>query len=176
MDNEKTIVNQAKTDINAFGKLYEYYFQKVYMYVYSKCKNKDISEDVVSITFSKALKNIPKYEDRGYSFGTWLYTIARNELYDNWNESKKMTQIPDFPVNNSEGDVTATGAERETMMENVMNVVKFDLPAHYQEIIELRYVSGFSLAETAEITGKSIDSIKSITKRAFATIRKNIEL
>ena len=65
LSEEQQLVEDAKTDSASFGKLYDYYFPKIYGYVAAKVNDRDDVEDLVSTTFMKALENLPKYEWRG---------------------------------------------------------------------------------------------------------------
>ncbi len=75
---EQVIVQEAKKDLSAFKILYKEYFPRIYAYVLHMVGNVEITQDIVSQTFENAIKNIDKYEYKGYSFGAWLYAIARN--------------------------------------------------------------------------------------------------
>ena len=63
LENEEKLVNRAKKDKKAFGKLYEYYWPKVVRYLQNKVNgNLQTAEDLASTTFEKALKNISSYK------------------------------------------------------------------------------------------------------------------
>ena len=50
-----------------------------------------------------------------------------------------------------------------------------NLSEDQQEIVLLRYIQGFSIKETMRITGKTNDSIKSLSKRALAQLKKLLD-
>ena len=50
-----------------------------------------------------------------------------------------------------------------------------ELTTDQQHVLALRFGSGCSLAETAEIMGKKPNAIKQLQFRALAALRKNIE-
>lgn len=75
---DKALIEKAKTDLNAFGKLYDLYVDDVFRFVYFKVSNKEDAEDITARTFEKALKAIKNFKWKGYSFKTWLFVIAKN--------------------------------------------------------------------------------------------------
>jgi RNA polymerase sigma-70 factor (ECF subfamily) len=50
-----------------------------------------------------------------------------------------------------------------------------ELTTDQQHVLALRFGSGCSLAETAEIMGKKPNAIKQLQFRALAALRKNLE-
>lgn len=170
---DDVLVAAAREDFAAFAKLYEKYFDKIYNYIFSMLRQHEAAEDVVSQTFEKALLNLGKYENRGYTFGSWLYTIARNCAFDYVKAQKKLTQIDDYPVILTEGDSTADTAELKIESEKLwLEIQKLDLAA--REIVILRYIEEYSIKETAKILNKSEDAVKSAAKRALKLLRQNL--
>ncbi|MEI7580089.1 MAG: RNA polymerase sigma factor [bacterium] len=71
----------AKIDSTAIAKLYDEYYDKIFNYIYRRCGDIHIAEDVVADTFVSIIKNIKKFEYR-YEIGlsAWIYKIATNSL------------------------------------------------------------------------------------------------
>ena len=70
-----------------FSELYNEYFPKVFAYVYGRVQDKEVSLDIVADVFEKAF--IKKKSLRSPdSFGSWLFTIARNEVSSHWRKEK----------------------------------------------------------------------------------------
>ena len=59
------IIEKAKTDTEAFGQIYDFYFPRVYAFVVAKIGDHTLAEDLVSDIFVKLLDNLPKYQKRG---------------------------------------------------------------------------------------------------------------
>jgi RNA polymerase sigma-70 factor (ECF subfamily) len=75
---ETTLVEQAKTDPEAFGELYERNVDRIYHYIYYRIGNTEDAEDLTARTFYQALGNIERYVEKGVLFIAWLYRIAHN--------------------------------------------------------------------------------------------------
>lgn len=77
---ELEIVLAAQKDASHFEKIYELYFEKIFIYIHRRVKDEMLADDLTSQTFLKALININKFEYKGYALSSWLYKIATNEL------------------------------------------------------------------------------------------------
>ena len=87
------LIEAAKKDSAYFAPLYQKYFKQIFVYILKKVKNEDVAGDVTSQVFLKAMLNINKYEDRGYPFSSWLYTIAGNEVNSHFRKLKKNIEV-----------------------------------------------------------------------------------
>ncbi|MDX1627179.1 MAG: sigma factor, partial [Fulvivirga sp.] len=77
---ENEWVEEAKRDPQAFGKLYDRYFEGIFQFILRRTDDESLTADLCSQTFLKALQHIKKYEHRGVPFSAWLYRIASNEV------------------------------------------------------------------------------------------------
>ncbi len=171
LDQEKKWIEKSKNDFHFFGKLYDKYFDRIYAYIFSMLKSHEAAEDVVAETFEKAMLNIYKYEDKGFSFGAWLYRIARNNALDYIKSQKKLTQFDPNSVINISGKNTENSAEDKILQEKLwQNIQK--IPENLREVLILRYIEGYSIKETAQIIDKTEDSVKSSAKRGLKKLRK----
>jgi RNA polymerase sigma-70 factor (ECF subfamily) len=84
---EDDLVEAAKTDPEAFGKLYQRYVDKIYSYIYYRTSNREDAEDLTAKTFHRALSHIGRYKHKGRPFSAWLYRIAHN-LVANWHRDQ----------------------------------------------------------------------------------------
>ena len=75
---DQELVLLVKKDRNAFGIIYEKYFEKIYLFIYKRVQDEAIAGDICQEAMLKAMFNITKYEDLGAPFSAWLYRIASN--------------------------------------------------------------------------------------------------
>jgi RNA polymerase sigma-70 factor (ECF subfamily) len=73
-------VEAARKDVNAFRPLYDKYFDRIFRFIYRRTENEEVTADLTSQTFLKALKKLDKYSFKGVPFSAWLYRIADNEV------------------------------------------------------------------------------------------------
>lgn len=81
-------IKRAKEDPRSFEPLYNKYYEQIFRYIYQRMDDKEMAHDITSQVFLKALNNIQKYEYRGVPFASWLYRIAKSELYQSFRDEK----------------------------------------------------------------------------------------
>jgi len=86
---EQKLVEAAKKSDEAFGKLYDRYFDGVYGFVFRRTDDEDVAGDLTSQAFLKAMQNLNRYEFRGLPFSAWLYRIASNEVNKYYRKKKR---------------------------------------------------------------------------------------
>lgn len=76
---ENEIIEAAKNDPVQFKPLYEKYFKRIFLFVYHRVEDRDITADLTSQIFLKAMQRMHQFKFRGLPFSSWLYRIAINE-------------------------------------------------------------------------------------------------
>ena len=167
-------IANAKLCPSNFAPLYQKYYRKIYNYIEKRMQNKDLSCDITSQVFSNALQRIHSYENKGYSFGAWLYKIAHNEMCQEYRNCQK-NKLVDFDENlfkSMISHVENTELEDKLIfLESALKKVK----RKYLQIIELRYFENLSFKEIgiqleiSENTAKvrcfrAIDKLKEVYK------------
>jgi len=90
MENLAATIESCQTgNKEAFAELYEYSVTSVYKYHLYRTGHRETAEDLTSQTFIKVLDNFASFNKRKASYKTWLYTIARNTLYDYRSEERR---------------------------------------------------------------------------------------
>ena len=85
---EKIIIEQARKNPQAFGALYEKYFDRIFNYLLRQTDDEQLAGDLCSQTFVNALNHLNRFEFRGVPFSAWLYKIASNEVNKHYRKSK----------------------------------------------------------------------------------------
>ncbi|GIK55769.1 MAG: hypothetical protein HND44_03030 [Chloroflexi bacterium] len=67
LDNDQTLIEQAKHDPQAFARLYDRYVDRIYRYAYRQTGDEALAQDVTAVTFERALRHIQRYQWRGQS-------------------------------------------------------------------------------------------------------------
>ncbi len=173
MLNEDYLVESAiKGDQRAFTQLYDLYFDKIFRYIYFRLKKQSESEDLTQEVFIKALKGIGSYKPGKTPFASWLFRIAHNQMIDHIRKYKnyQSTSLEDaVGVMGSEDPVD--NAEKSMELQQ-LNAAIIQLPPAQQEVISLRFIAGLSIAEVAEISGKSEGTVKALQFNATVSLRK----
>lgn len=174
---EKQVIAAAKLNPARFAPLYNKYYKPIFIYVFKKLKDEELTADITSRVFLKALLNLNKYEDRGFPFSSWLYKIAGNEVNMHFRKTNKKQQVElnekdlqvlmDEVKLGSNNSVTSTDDRLETVI-NALN----QLPLEIGELIDLRFFEKRSFREIGEIIGTSEGNAKIKTYRALDKLKK----
>lgn len=79
----------------------------------------------------------------------------------------------DFTITNKH--FTAVSADERLLVEAVLQAIMNDLTDDQRHVIILRFLEGFSVKETAAITGKKMGTVTAIQYRAIAALRKALD-
>ncbi|MDB4088405.1 RNA polymerase sigma factor [Flavobacteriales bacterium] len=141
--------------------------------MFKKVQNEDLSGDICSKTFMKAMMNIDKYEDRGFPFSSWLYRIASNEVNLFFRAQKK-----EVTVQINENQVTTLAQEidlgnNEENLHLILNKME-DLPLEKSQLIEMRFFEELSFKEIGSIFDITEASAKMRVYRVIESLKKII--
>ena len=118
------LVEQAKNGSQlAFTKLYNTYNKMVWFTIFNIVKNSDVTDDLVSIVFTKAYKKLDSYVNH-ISFEMWLKTIAVNASIDYIRRNKK-EQLNNY-VDEDESPIQLSDLEKSPE-ENLILKEKLDI-------------------------------------------------
>ncbi|CAG5083430.1 RNA polymerase sigma factor [Parvicella tangerina] len=169
---EKQLIEAAKHNPARFAPLYNKYYKPIFIYIFKKLKDEELTGDITSRVFLKALLNIHKYEDRGFPFSSWLYKIAGNEVNMHFRKANKKQQVElnekDLKVLMGE---VSLDTEREEQLELVLDALN-QLPLEVTELIDLRFFEQRSFKEMGDILGTTEGNAKIKTYRALDKLKK----
>ncbi len=178
---ETELVERAKTQLQAFGQLYELYYGKMLNYIYRRTLDVALAETLTSNTFFSALRGLPGYQHRG-KFGAWLYRIASNEIRLNWRaergrrESDSRWREEFGRLRFAAHEATAAEDVEEKMRQFArLHEALSRLPERYQTVLALRYFEGLSYDEVADVLGKRLGTVKSLIHRGLARLKVQFE-
>lgn len=166
------LVIKAKTDPAAFGRLYDYYVQPVYRYLYSRVETVHDAEDLTSQTFIAAYESLPRYRERGH-FAAWLFRIARSKMLDHFRQNRFEVKLETAERIGEGMDALAFVIQNEELSRLRFLIKEFK--EDEQELIRLRYVADLSFAEMGELLGKREDTVKKSVYRLLARLKSQME-
>jgi RNA polymerase sigma-70 factor (ECF subfamily) len=179
---EQLLVEKAKTDKEAFVRLYDFYYPKIFGYVFRRTLDLEKTKDITSETFLRAYQNIGRFQWKNIPFSSWLFRIATNVM--NLADRKKKykpASLNQLTERNLLDIVDPESLEAEKMeAERVLSQhsdflliqQKFVLLSiKYQEVIALRYFEEKSVKEIAEIVRKNEGTVRSLLSRGIDKLR-----
>jgi len=175
------VISFINGDESALAVLIDKYRSRIFGFIMSKVKNKEIAEDIFQETFIKVINNIKrgKYNEQG-KFIVWVMTITHNLIMDYFRKQKKrkfLKSTDDFNVfdfiNNGELNV-----EQKIIKEQVLDHLKIlinELPIEQKQILQMRYYSKMSFKEISEKCEISINTALGRMRYAIINLRKIVK-
>lgn len=172
MSSEENLVRQA-VDGNqqAFTRLYDEHFDKVYRYMRFRVSNQAEAEDLTQEVFLKALQAIGSYKWRDVPFASWLFRIAHNQVIDHFRKQSKEKKAPLEEAAAVSMEDPVAMAEQKSDIDELTSAVK-ELPSAQQEVISLRFIAGLPIAEVARTLGKSEGTVKALQFNGTVSLRR----
>lgn len=165
------VVRGGRLEVSAWEAVYREHVAAVYRFVLSRVGNRMDAEDVTATVFERALPRLKEGAGRG-ELRAYLLGTARTVAADLWRERHGTALLDDIeerprPVP-AEGPVDAHDAEVARLLDA--------LPPNYREVLELRFLRGYSLKETAAAMAASVGSVKVMQLRALRRAAKELVL
>ena len=169
---DEEIIRKAKCDPADFRPLYEKYFKCIYLFVLHRTADKEVSADITSQVFLKALSALAKYQSRGLPFSSWLYRIAINECNSFFRKNKNVRIVV-------LDDEHSEKIYEEMFGDNLVDELRRRLPGILQrlkpdelQLIELRYLEERPFKEVADILNMTETHAKTKTYRTLDKMKK----
>ena len=164
-------IKYAQENPRGFEPLYNKYYEQILRYIYQRIDDKETAYDIASQVFLKALNNIHKYEYRGVPFASWLYRIAKSELYQSFRDKKARRTVNVDTSNLSE---MIDEMEEDTSDDNrkvLIHLIK-KLKEEEVQMVELRFFEKRSFKEIGEILDITENNAKVKSHRVINKMKK----
>ena len=165
---EELLIREALNgEEEAIVHLYHRHVTQLYRFAFSKLNNQEDAEDITSETFLQAVKNLRAYSGKS-SFKNWLYGIAKNLILAKYRERyRESTMELDENVVADRNPAGMEESEFPDPKADFLGTVLSLLPENYRNVLELRYLKGYSIIETAEALGITEENAKVLQHRAL---------
>lgn len=169
---------QQHADPAAFDGLYLLYVDRIYRYLTARLGNADAAEEVTAQVFLRLIEKIHQYQiapkDNAAIFTAWFYRLTHNKMIDVLRRQKQRRHVPIAVAELiPSGQSMSKVVEDRIDFEQVLNKLQL-LNEQQRQVILLRFVEGFSIAETAQIMDKSEGAIKALQHRSLESLRRHL--
>jgi len=188
LDDKRLVKQLLAGDEAAFDRFFEENFARLYRFALTRMgDDPDAARDVVQISLTKAIRSLKSYRAESALF-TWLCAICRNEMSD-WLQSQGRRQrhivlTEDFPEIQAVVDSFQAPADerpdhqyRRIESMRLIQVALDRLPARYGDVLEWKYVHGWTVREISVRLGIGNEATQSLlarAKRAFADVYSSL--
>jgi len=149
--------------------LFHLYYQDVYSYLYSICRDASLAEELPSDTFLQAIRTIAAFRGEA-DVKTWLFTIARRQWFAYLRRKKRRApteELSEWLIDGGQG--VAEHTERRALAQRAASLLQAE-PERTRGIVSMR-MQGYSFYEIGAKFGISENSARVIDFRAKAKIR-----
>jgi RNA polymerase sigma-70 factor (ECF subfamily) len=161
----------ARGDTDAVGRLYDALVGPIYRYVAVRVRRREDAEDLTQLVFERIVASLPRYRHRGRPFQAWAFRIARNAVIDHVRRERSHEPLDgERLAAHGEGGPEAISLRGEELRE--LRSALQQLTPDQQEAIALRFAAGLSAEEAARVMGRQAGTIRGLTFRAIASLRR----
>ena len=164
-------------DNYSFEVLLNRHKSRVFAFIMSKIKNKDLSEDIFQDTYVKVVNSLQKgkYNEEG-KFLPWVMRIAHNLVIDHFRKQKKMHMVRsnnDFDIFDVIKDDNINVDDRlirDQIFSDLRGLINL-LPNDQKEVLMMRYFEEMSFKKIAEHFDISINTALGRMRYALINLR-----
>jgi RNA polymerase sigma factor, sigma-70 family len=170
-------------DNRHYHELIRPYERTVYMTALSVMKNEADAEEIAQEAFLKAYRNLAAFRAES-KFGTWLISIVLNEARGRLRR-QAIVRMESLDDNADEGagvlpallrdwrEIPLQAVEQKEIRA-LLQAAVLNLPDIYRQVFLLRDVEELNVAETSEVLGISLASVKVRLHRARIMLQKQL--
>lgn len=170
MEDINALIEKAKAgDRQAFGKIYQLYYNRIYRFTFYLVFDELLADDITQNTFLKMWYALPKFKTQNGSIQSYLFTIARNLVTDH--KRKKKEYKLDLALNISHEDNLIdkiTNHEKEVILHKLLKKIDKD----ERQLLILRFFEDFSFHEISSIVNKKEGAIRVQTSRLLKKLKQ----
>jgi RNA polymerase sigma-70 factor (ECF subfamily) len=167
---------QQTGDPQAFDGLYVLYADRVYRFLLARLGDVHAAEDIMAQVFLRLIEKLGQYQlapkDNAAIFTAWLYRLTYNKMIDVLRRQKNHQQVSiKYAEVLPQSQPMSEAVEQQVEFGQVMEKLQL-LNEQQRMVIQLRFIEGLSIAETAQIMQKSEGAIKALQHRSLESLRR----
>ena len=180
---EKDIIERIlRGERNAYAQLVDAYSKPIYNLAWRLTGSKQDADDLAQETFIRAYEYLYRF-DQNRKFFTWLYTICLNLSRNRLNKAKREGRVhgPDNtffanPEETAGGACSAHSGESDGAQERMEDLERAmgQLNADQREVLILKFYSGLSFEEIADILNLSVSAVKMRAYRGLDKLKQGM--
>lgn len=160
---------------DALVKIFDLYSSPLYRYAVRLCGDSLLADQVVGDVFAKLLDQFSAGKGPRSNLRSYLYESAYHGILDEQHSARHKAPLEVVEWLKQDGNTSDERLEDQLLFQQVLQAIRDHLTEDQRRVVTLRFLKGYSLRETAAITGKNVGNVKVIQGRAILTLRKAFE-
>ncbi|MBI9053514.1 MAG: sigma-70 family RNA polymerase sigma factor [Bacteroidales bacterium] len=156
-----------ENNVDIFKKYFDEYFDDIRNFIYYKCSDIELSEDLSQEVFVKLWERMDSIKPE--SVRSYLYTIASNLFKNHYNrkkiEFKFISTLEDF--DNESPEFIMEFKEFDIQLQKTLS----DIPEKSREVFLMNRIDKLTYAEVADRLNISVKAVEKRMKKALEIIR-----
>jgi RNA polymerase sigma factor (sigma-70 family) len=162
----------------AFGLLYERHARAIYNYLFRRCADWSLAEDLTSVVFLEGFRRRAEVEIEEGKVLPWLYGVASNVVRNQRRSMRRHAEAlkrvrPPEPVLGIAGEA-AERLDAQRRMRSILAALD-ELPESDKEVLALCVWSELSYEDAAAALGVPVGTVRSRLARARARLGELVE-
>jgi RNA polymerase sigma-70 factor (ECF subfamily) len=151
---------------------YEEHGRAIYSFLRFQVDSADAADDLTAEVFLRAVRSADRFDPARGAARSWLFRIAQNVLRDHGRRERRRRQVSLSDFRDLQSDAPSP-EERLLWQEEVGRLLGAlaELPEGDRQLVSLRYGSGLSTAEAAEVLGIREPAVRTRLWRALGRLR-----
>jgi RNA polymerase sigma-70 factor, ECF subfamily len=161
-----------RRDPEAIAQIFDRYAQALFRYAVRLSEDPAEADQIVGDVFAQLLEQVAAGRGPRSNLRAYLYQITYHVLVDRVRYSSHVSSL-DEAINLTDGKTSVAGQiEESELLRELRSAIENGLTEEQQHVIMLRFMEGFSLQETATITGKNVNAVSVLQNRAITKLRQ----
>jgi RNA polymerase sigma-70 factor (family 1) len=176
MPETKKLIRQLRRgNVSAFNLIFENYNQKVYNFCLHLLKKQQDAEEVTQEVFIAIWQNRERI-DPNTTLSTYIYSIARNQIYHIYRKSFYIQSYLDY-LNNADTkpELVTEDQVLYNELQHFLNQTIEELPPKRKEVFKLSRIEGLTYREIADRMKISENTVDVQIRKALGFLRNAFE-
>jgi RNA polymerase sigma-70 factor (ECF subfamily) len=176
MNDEQTNLKRlAQMDPRAVTEVHDRHFAELFRYAHYRVSSPEVAEDIVSDVFVRLLEAAKRGKAPHSNLRGWLFSTCSNAINDHFRKRYKHAprRLSDTLAADDPGPAKTLDVQEHLTH---LNAALAQLTPDQQHVIALRFGAGYSLQETARLTGRQVNAVKALQFRAIQALRRLMDV
>ncbi|HPS42272.1 MAG TPA: sigma-70 family RNA polymerase sigma factor [Anaerolineaceae bacterium] len=169
---EDNLAITAVSDVQAFSRLYDVYFPRLFKYILFRVYDEHLADDLVSDVFERLLNQLPRFIPGKAPFSAWVFGIARHVVADalRRRSRQRWLSLESLSGHSETESPVEKGLEEHDQVERLRGALR-TLTSRENDLVSLKFSSGLTNRQIAALTGLRENNVGIILFRALTKLR-----